>query len=109
MCADVAQLRPVAFTDDVLILGHGIAGAVLAETLRLRGLKVHVFDVPRAGQASGVAAGVVNPLVFRRDVPSWRAAELLPIADAFYTALEARLACAFWHPIELVNDCGAVF
>ena len=99
----MAQLRPVAFTDDVLILGDGIAGAVLAETLRRRGLKVHVFDVPRTGQASIVAAGVVNPLVFRRDVPSWRALELLPIAQAFYTGLEQRHARSFWHPVHLVK------
>lgn len=93
----------MAFTDDVLITGHGIAGAVLAETLRSRGLQVHVFDVPRPGQASLVAAGVVNPVVFRRDVPSWRAAELLPIAQAFYTAMEQRHARSFWHPMELVK------
>ena len=49
---------------DVLILGRGIAGAVLAEVLRQRGLRVHVFDRKRAGNASMVAAGVVNPLVF---------------------------------------------
>jgi glycine/D-amino acid oxidase-like deaminating enzyme len=93
----------VSFTDDVLILGHGIAGAVLAETLRLRGLKVHVFDRKRAGNASMAAAGVVNPVVLRRDVPSWRAAELLPIAQAFYTAMEQDRGASFWHPIELVK------
>jgi len=93
----------VSFTDDVLILGRGIAGAVLAETLRLRGLMVHVFDRKRAGNASMAAAGVVNPVVLRRDVPSWRAAELLPIAEAFYTAMEQRHARSFWHPLELVK------
>lgn len=93
----------MSFTDDVLILGHGIAGAVLAEALRSRGLTVHVFDVPRAGQASLVAAGVVNPLVFRRDVPSWRALELLPIADAFYRSMGQRYGRSFWSPIELVK------
>lgn len=99
----MAHLRPVAFTDDVLILGHGIAGAVLAETLRKRGLQVHVFDVPRPGHASRVAAGVVNPLVFRRDVPSWRALDLLPIAEAFYTDLGQRYGRTLWHPVELVK------
>jgi len=89
--------------DDVLIVGRGIAGAVLAEELRSRGLRVHVFDAPRPGRASRVAAGVVNPVVLRRDVPSWRAAELLPLAAGFYTALGERYGRRFWHPAELVK------
>ena len=102
-CGHAPFLCRVQFTDDVLILGRGIAGAVLTETLRMRGLKVHVFDRKRAGNASMAAAGVVNPVVLRRDVPSWRAAELLPIAEAFYTAMEQRHARSFWHPLELVK------
>jgi glycine oxidase len=90
-------------THDALILGRGIAGAALAETLMQRGLRVHVFDSKRPGNASMAAAGVVNPVVLKRDVPSWRAAELLPLAEHFYTALETRLATRFWHPMELVK------
>jgi glycine/D-amino acid oxidase-like deaminating enzyme len=86
-----------------MVLGRGIAGAVLAETLLQRGLRVHVFDSKRPGNASMAAAGVVNPVVLKRDVPSWRAAELLPLAEAFYTAMETRLATRFWHPVELVK------
>jgi len=93
----------VLHSHDVLILGRGIAGAVLAETLLQRGLRVHVFDRKRPGNASMAAAGVVNPVVLKRDVVSWRAAELLPMAEAFYTGLEARLATRFWHPMELVK------
>jgi glycine oxidase len=93
----------VAHTHDVLILGRGIAGAVLAETLLQRGLRVHVFDHKRPGNASMAAAGVVNPVVLKRDVPSWRAEELLPVAGAFYTAMERHLDAPFWHPIELVK------
>ncbi len=93
----------MAHSHDVLILGRGIAGAVLAETLLQRGLRVHVFDHKRPGNASMVAAGLVNPVVLRRDVPSWRALEMLDSAETFYTTLEQRLACCFWHPLELVK------
>ena len=93
----------VQLTDDVLILGRGLAGAALAETLRARGLRVHVFDRARASRASVVASGVVNPVVFRRDVLSWRAAELLPIAQAFYTDFGLRNGGAVWHLTELVK------
>lgn len=91
------------FTHDALVLGRGIAGAVLAETLRERGLRVHVFDRKRPGNASMAAAGVVNPVVLKRDVPSWRAHELLPFAERFYGTMEQRLGARFWHPIELVK------
>jgi len=93
----------VDHTHDALILGRGMAGAVLAETLRQRGMQVHVFDHKRPGNASMAAAGVVNPVVLKRDVPSWRAQELLPLAEAFYTGLEQRLGARFWHPVELVK------
>ncbi|MBL8001065.1 MAG: FAD-binding oxidoreductase [Flavobacteriales bacterium] len=93
----------MACTDDVLIVGRGIAGAMLTEVLRSRGLRVHVFDVPRPGAASRVAAGVVNPVVLRRDVPSWRAAELLPLAARTYTAFGERHGLRVWHPTELVK------
>jgi len=93
----------VSVTHDALILGRGIAGAVLTETLVQRGLRVHIFDRKRPGNASMAAAGVVNPVVLRRDVPSWRAAELLPVAERFYTAMEERLGAHLWHPMELVK------
>lgn len=93
----------MSFTDDVLIVGRGIAGAVLADTLRSRGLRVHAFDLPRPGAASRVAAGIVNPVVLRRDVPSWRAAELLPLAERTYAALGERYGRHVWHPTELVK------
>jgi glycine/D-amino acid oxidase-like deaminating enzyme len=93
----------VSFTDDVLIVGRGIAGAVLADTLRSRGLRVHAFDRPRPGAASRVAAGVVNPVVLRRDVPSWRAAGLLPMAERTYEALGERYGRRVWHLTQLVK------
>lgn len=93
----------MAYTHDVLILGHGIAGAVLAEEALRRGLRVQVFDRKRPGNASAAAAGVVNPLVLRRDVPAWRAAELVPLASAFYTDMQERLGVHAWHPMDLVK------
>lgn len=88
---------------DALILGRGLAGAVLAETLLERGLRVHVYDQKRPGNASMAAAGVVNAVVLKRDLPCWRAAKLLPLAEAFYIGLEARLGTRFWRPMELVK------
>ena len=88
---------------DLLIAGHGLAGAVLAETARQRGLSVHVFDAKKPGNASTVAAGMVNPLVLRRFVPSWRADEMLPLATAFYEACDHRYGSCTWHPLPVVK------
>ncbi|MCO5275714.1 MAG: FAD-binding oxidoreductase [Flavobacteriales bacterium] len=88
---------------DVLILGHGIAGAVFAETCRMRGLSVHVFDQKREGNASMAAAGLVNPVVLRRDVPVWRATELMTAMRTFYADWERHLGISCWHPTPLVK------
>lgn len=88
---------------DVLILGRGIAGAVLAETLRQRGVRVHVFDRKRPGNASMASGGVVNPIVLRRDVPSWRAGQLLLVAQGFYTVWQQRLGITCWQELPMVK------
>lgn len=98
-----ADLRTVASLYDVLILGRGIAGAVLAETCLTRGLSFHVFDLKRDGNASMAAGGAVNPVVLRRDMPCWRAMELMPLSRSFYGAWQERLSISCWHPTPLVK------
>jgi glycine oxidase len=90
-------------TVDLLIIGHGLAGAVLASTARMRGLQVHVFAAPKPGNASAAAAGLVNPMALRRLVPAWRAADLLPLASAFFTGRDAALGMHTWHPLPLAK------
>ncbi len=90
------------FSHDVILIGQGLAGTVLSEVLAARGLRVIIYDVPKEGRASHVAAGLVNPIVMRRTIPSWRASEMLAIAGAFYRELEQRYDMRFWNPIELV-------
>ncbi|MEZ4808550.1 MAG: FAD-dependent oxidoreductase [Flavobacteriales bacterium] len=88
---------------DALIIGHGLAGAVLAETLRHQGLRFHVLHGDRPGAASPVAAGMVNPIAFRRDIATWRAALTMPLADDFYTRWEQRLGVPVWKRMPLAK------
>ncbi|PIQ61587.1 MAG: glycine oxidase [Bacteroidetes bacterium CG12_big_fil_rev_8_21_14_0_65_60_17] len=62
---------------DTLIVGAGLAGACAAASLS-RHERVLLVDAtgPAAG-ASGVGAGLVNPLMARRARPPWRAREAL--------------------------------
>lgn len=98
-------MRPsrMPFTHDAIIIGHGLAGAVFCETLASRGLRVMVFDAALEGRASWVAAGVVNPIVLRRTVPSWRASELLAIAGAFYREMELDYETELWKSLPLAE------
>lgn len=93
----------MSFTHDAIIIGQGLAGTVLSETLSRRGLRAMVFDAPRHGRASWVAAGVVNPMVLRRTVASWRASEMLAIAGAFYRELELGSESSFLTSMPLVE------
>ncbi|WP_299703594.1 FAD-binding oxidoreductase [uncultured Pontibacter sp.] len=74
---------------DFIVVGHGIAGATLAYTLRKQGQQVLVIDEPKANSASRVAAGLVNPVAGKRFAKSWLVDTLLPFADVFYDELEA--------------------
>ena len=86
---------------DVIVCGHGLAGAVFVQRLLDRGLSFHVFDTPAFGNASQAAAGVINPLSLRRDVLTWRAMEMMAIARDTYERMAVRLGTDLWHPIEL--------
>ena len=73
-------------TDDVIIVGAGLAGACAAVTLSPHGrIRVLEADTPAAG-ASGAAAGLVNLFMGRRARPVWRLHEAL---DALETLLDA--------------------
>ncbi|MCJ8165645.1 FAD-binding oxidoreductase [Pontibacter sp. E15-1] len=72
---------------DFIVVGHGLAGAILSYTLRKRGHRVLVIDEPRPSSASRVAAGLLNPVAGKRFAKSWLADEFIPAADAFYAEL----------------------
>lgn len=94
-------MSPSNFTHDVLVIGQGLAGTVLSETLAQRGRRVMMFDVPLPGRASQVAAGLVNPIALRRTVLTWRASEMLAIAGAFYRELGLQYDTVLWHPTPM--------
>jgi len=74
---------------DFIVVGHGLAGAILAYTLRRHGQNVLVIDEPKENSASNVAAGLVNPVAGRSFAKTWLADAFIPALDDFYSALEA--------------------
>lgn len=83
-----------------LIVGAGIAGLSLAFRLEERGIPYVLID---SGNNAGsrVAAGIINPLVFRRLNLSWRVAELIPEAKSFYRKAEKLLRLSFFYSIPI--------
>lgn len=65
---------------DVLIVGQGIAGSLMAFYAIKRGMKVGIIDAPMEGRASFVAGGLINPVTGRRIKKSWN-------YDLFYDRL----------------------
>lgn len=84
----------------ILIVGGGVAGISLAYGLRKRAIDVTLVDNGK-NVSSSVAAGLINPLVFRRMTLSWRLAELMPFATQFYRELEQTLDVSFFHEITI--------
>ena len=82
---------------DFLIVGHGLAGAILAQTLEKRGHNVFVFDFEKPNSASNVAAGLINPVAGKRFAKSWQADVFIPAAEQFYRNLETELNAKLFH------------
>ena len=93
---------------DFLLVGHGIAGATLADVLRARGHRVLVYDPGQVNSASNVAAGLMNPVAGKRFALTWRAAELLPAAAAYYRALGQRYGQSFFTAAPIFKIFGSL-
>ena len=103
-----AALSSGANDYDFLLVGHGLAGALLGWELRRRGHRVLIYDAPRPDSASNVAAGLMNPVAGKRFALSWRAAELMPAATAAYRTLEAELGQPFFFEKPIFKVFGSV-
>ncbi len=87
--------------DDVLILGQGLAGTVLAWACERAGLGFRIADPGHAGAATMAAAGILNPITGRRLVPAWRFAELRERARETFLGLEAALGVPLWRELRV--------
>jgi glycine/D-amino acid oxidase-like deaminating enzyme len=58
------------------------------------------------GGSSRVAAGMVNPITGKNFEPSWRIAEFLPEALAFYAEVERVIGRQVWYPFPVLRLAG---
>ncbi len=92
---------------DYLIIGQGIAGTLLAHSLKQKGKKIIVVDNLCKNSSSIIAAGIFNPVTGRRFVTTWKANEIFPYLQHTYIQLELLLQCSFYHEtgiLKFFND-----
>ena len=81
---------------DFIIVGNGLAGNVLALQLHAQNLSYYVISDPNLSKCSQIAAGLWNPIVFKRMTRSWKADELIPELKQFYKNAENILQANFY-------------
>lgn len=86
-----------------LIVGQGIAGSLLAYSMYKAELNFTIISSPHKSKASGVAAGMFNPLVFKRLTKSWRVDEVLPVMMDTYRDIESELGQKFLFPMDIIK------
>lgn len=98
---------------DFLVVGQGVAGTMLTESLLALSQSVKVIDNNPEQSSSRIAAGIINPVTGRRYVKSWMVDQLIPKAVQRYSSLEELLAVELidsrdilrvLHTIEQQND-----
>lgn len=88
---------------DFLIVGQGLAGTMLAFEMLDRGIDFRIVSSPQKSKASLVAAGMINPLVFKRLTKSWMVDELLPFMENRYRQLEYLLNESFYFQKQILK------
>lgn len=88
---------------DFMVVGQGIAGSVLSLSLIKAGYSVLVIDDPKRSTSSSAAAGIWNPVVFKRLTKSWLAEDVVPELLEFYRAAETVLGVSLIHERTIIK------
>jgi glycine oxidase len=76
---------------DFIIVGRGLAASVIAHTLHEEKISFKIIGDQNLSNCSKVAAGIWNPIVFKRLTKSWLADDIVPFLNKFYTSCEKRV------------------
>ena len=87
---------------DYIIVGSGLAGMAMAETLLQYGRSVRVYD-NQSQKASMVAGGLYNPVVLKRLNLSWEGSRLMDFSIPFYETLQSKLGVEFDEKLPVMR------
>ena len=97
------SLLSVFMKVDYLIVGQGLAGTLLAHELFRQNKSFVVFNDPDQIKSSDVAAGLINPVVFRRMTKSWLVDDAFPQMETTYRKLEELLHEQLYFPCRMLK------
>ncbi|MCV6629919.1 MAG: FAD-binding oxidoreductase [Flavobacteriaceae bacterium] len=92
---------------DVIIVGLGVAGMAMCESLRKNNKSFVVFD-DDSQTSSNIAGGMYNPVVLKRFTGVWRAAEQLAIAKTFYRDVAQILGSDYDIPLKIFRKFASI-
>lgn len=92
---------------DYIIVGCGLAGIAMCETLKSHKRSFVVYD-DESQQSSSVAAGMYNPVILKRFTPVWKAAEQLKSSIPIYHTIEKELGIKIDHQFPLLRRFASV-
>jgi len=90
-------------TPDFIIIGNGIAGTTLAYEFLKQKKNFLVISDPSLSSSSQVAAGIFNPVVFKRLTLGWKTDELFPFAETYYEEAEKFFGKKFFYPVKMAR------
>lgn len=82
---------------DFIVVGSGLGGIAFCEQLVSNNQSFMVFD-DNSQQSSNIAAGMYNPVIFKRYTSVWKAQEQLDMLHPFYRTLEDKLLVKLDYP-----------
>jgi len=86
---------------DYIIVGQGLAGSCLAETLLREKQTVVVYASAQKKASSEVAAGLYNPITGKKMVLTWNASKLFPFLIGYYRKAEETLKTSILYPKKI--------
>ena len=86
-----------------IIVGQGLAGTLLAYQMHKNNIPFKIIVDPTQRSASEVAAGLINPLVFKRLTKSWMADQLFPKMYETYSEMEKLLSIKFIEQKKMIK------
>ncbi|MBL4625917.1 MAG: FAD-binding oxidoreductase [Flavobacteriales bacterium] len=92
----------------IVIIGQGLAGTCLSYQFYAKNSDFIVIDNSHYRSSSTIAAGLINPVVFKRLTKSWKADDLMPYLELFYEKIEKLLGVSFYEKKTLLRVLNSV-
>jgi glycine oxidase len=87
--------------EQLLIVGGGLAGTILAAESYQRGISFRWIMSPHIPTASLAAYGMCNPVHFKNKVPTWKAEELFNHSTLFFKGWQEKLDTSFYFSMPV--------